>query len=261
MGKKKNSKPGLVLIHHPDGGFIDKTGERYTSAEGAALILHKQARVGEWHGGKKKGKISFEGVQYTGGRKKGKKNLVKTDQGTLLNQHNVEFTKEEKRALERAVNASNYKRKKMLKEEGELPRLTGGKPTGEKVAQLQLMGKESDFILSRQSKSLNQFKSKQEFYDYLDKQARIRSGEYLSDRVKFYKRNHIKALENVFGDDAKDVMMKIQMMKQKDYMELIQKDEDLEINYIYDPSERAAKLNRIRAALGMKLKEGEIKKE
>ena len=63
------------------------------------------------------------------------------------------------------------------------------------------------------------------------------------------------ALENVFGDEAKDIMMKIRMMKPKDYMKLIQSDEDLEVSYIYDPSARSGKLNKIRASLGMRLKE------
>lgn len=250
--KKKEKKSILVLTHNPSGGYVDKTGKEYTPAEGAGLILKKEARLGGWHGGKRK---------VSPGRPKGSQNIIVTDQGSFINQHNITFTPEEKKALERAVDRSNYRRKKMLSEEAELPRLSGGKPTGEKVAQLQLMGKESDFIISRQSKSLNQFRSKEDFYSFLDKQEKIRSGEYLSDRVKLYKRNHQRALENVFGDDAKDVIMKIRMMKQKDYMQLIQKDEDLEINYIYDPSERAAKLNRIRAALGMKLKEDEIEEE
>lgn len=197
---------------------------------------------------------SFEGKQYKGGKKKNTPNLIKTDTG-FVNKHGIEFTFEERKKLESKVNAVNRKRMKMLEEEAKLPRLIGGVDTGEKIEEVQKMGKESDMIISRRSKSLQRFTSREQYEHYLKRLDYIKSDDYLKDRIKLYKRNHMAALENVFGDDAKDVIMKVRMMKPKDYMELIQSDEDLEINYIYDPSARAGKLNRIRQSLGMKEKE------
>lgn len=212
---------------------------------------------GYWKGGKK-ASYQYEGTQYTGGRNKGRKNLKKLPSGNLLNQNNVEFTPAERKALESAVNRANRKRIRMLDQEAKLPRLVGGHDTGQKVGQLHLMGKESDFILSRKSKSLQQFKTREAYESYMRNLERVNSPDYITERIKLYKRNHMKALENVFGDDAKDVMMKIRMMKPDDYMKLIQSDEDLEVSYIYDPSARTGKLNRIRQALGMRLKEEEM---
>ena len=221
------------------------------------LKTHVQGKKGGyWKGGKSK--PSFEGTQYTGGRQKGRKNLVKLDNGNVQNQHGIVFTPQQKTALESAVNRVNRKRVKMLEMEGQLPRLVAGKPTGQTVQTLQLMGKESDFIISRKSKSLQQFKSEKQYEKYMRNLERVLSDDYVLDRVKLYKRNHIAALENVFGDDAKDVMMKIRMMKPKDYMKLIQSDETLEVSYIYDPSAREGKLNQIRGSMGMKLKESFI---
>jgi hypothetical protein len=68
----------------------------------------------------------------------------------------------------------------------------------------------------------------------------------------------MKALQNEFGDDAKDIIMKIRMMKPEEYRKLMQSTEDLDVAYIYDPSAREGKLNQMRAALGMKLKEESI---
>lgn len=222
------------------------------------LKSHVQTKKGgQWKGGKR-GRPSFEGTQYSGGRQKGRKNLVKLDNGNVRNQHGIEFTTQQKKALESAVNRANRKRVKMLEEEANLPRMVAGKDTGDTVRSLQLMGKESDFILARKSKSLQQFKSEKDYEKYMKNLERVLSEDYITDRVKLYKRNHIKALENVFGDDAKDVMMKLRMMKPKDYMKMIQSDEMLEVNYIYDPSDRDAKLNQIRSSLGMKLKESYI---
>lgn len=212
---------------------------------------------GVWRGNQRKSVPSFEGTQYSGGRVKGRKNLKKLDTGNLLNQHGVVFTPEEKKALERAANTANRKRMRMLEEEAQLPRKVGGKETGDTVRSLQLMGKESDFIISRKSKSLQQFKTREEYDKYMKNLARVNSPDYVDMRTRLYKRNHMTALENVFGDDAKDVMMKIRMMKPEDYRKLLQSDEFMEINYIYDPSARSAKLNKIRLSLNMKLKEEE----
>lgn len=217
-------------------------------------VTNKQKSSGHWKGGKRK-HYTYEGGQYTGGREKGRKNLKKLDDGNFQNQYGVVFTPAERKALESQVNSANRKRMKMLEEEGNLPRVVGGKETGDTVRSLQLMGKESDFILSRKSKSLQRFKTRADYDRYMKNLQRVNSPTYIDDRTRMYKRNHMQALKNVFGDDAKDIVMKIRMMKPEEYRKLIQSDEDLEVSYIYDPSARAGKLNRIRAALGMKEKD------
>ena len=141
-----------------------------------------------------------------------------------------------------------------------MPRMVGGKETGDTVGSLQLMGKESDFILAKKTKSLQRFQSREQYNTYMKRLNTINTDfeKYIDDKTRDYKRNYMTAIDNVFGDDAKDVKMKIRMMTPSDYREMVEKDELLEISYIYDPSERTAKLNQIRASLGMKLKEDEI---
>lgn len=204
---------------------------------------------------------SYEGQQYRGGRAPGRKNLKKTETGKLVNQFGVTFSVEEKRALENAVNSANRKRAKMLKEAATLPRMVSGVNTGDTIGSLQLMGKESDFILAKKTKSLQRFRSREQFENYLGTLKKVNSRDYIDERVRLYKRNHMAALENAFGDEAKDVVMKIRMMKPKDYMTMIQQDESLEISYIYDPTARSGKLNQIRASVGMKLKDESIEIE
>ena len=188
---------------------------------------------------KKMGK--WEGQQYRGGRQPGKQNLKRVD-GGYKNQHGVVFSEEQKKALERAVNRSNYQRKKMLAEEDKL---------NPNASQLRLMGKESDFIITRQSKSLQRFKTLEEYEQFMDKQAKIQSGEYLAERTKLYKRNYMLAVQNELHDPG--IAMKIRMMKPEDFRKLLEeKGEDLEISYVYDPSAQLARRNRIRELLGMK---------
>ena len=256
MAKRKTLKQRtqkLKLTLRFNGDYIDQSGKVYSEAEGVKLIMEGEASVAEWHGGRKKAPSS--------GRQKGAKNLVKLDDGRIQNKHGVVFTEADKRKLESAVNQANKKRRDMLKEEANLPRLQGGKPTGQPVANLQAMGKESDFIIARKTKSLQRFESREQFENYLDNLKRINSPDYIEERTRLYKRNHMKALENVFGDEAKDVIMKIRMMKPEEYRRRLQADEDLEVNYIYDPSARSGKLNQIRKSLGLKLKEEEYGEE
>lgn len=200
---------------------------------------------------KKGQKKSFEGQQYRGGRSKGRKNLVKTDSG-VINQHGVAFTYEEKKALERAVKRSNYRRKKMKAEEEKL---------NPHAQQLRLMGTESDFIISRQSASLQRFKTRKEYENYMKKQERIQSGKYLVDRARLYKRNFTKSLLETYGAEAKDIAMKIRMMKPEEYMRKVASDERLEIRFVPSDMKASGRLNQLRAALGMKLKDDWVDEE
>lgn len=196
---------------------------------------------------------TFEGQQYRGGREAGVPNLKKVA-GGLVNQYGVRFTPEEKKALEQAVNTANRKRARMLEQEAKLPRMILGKETGDTVASLQLMDKESDFILRRKTKSLQRFKSKEDYDRYMKNLQRVNSRDYINERVRLYKRNHIKAIMNELGDEG--IAMKIRMMKPADYMKMVQQNDDiLEIHFVYGSEAKQARINQIRAALGMKIKE------
>lgn len=242
----------IQLIPQYKGGFKDRAGKLYSESEGQSLIKSGSAKMVQWKG-KKIAKESYEGGQYTGGREKGVKNLVKLDNGKLKNQHGVVFTQEEKKALERAANTANRRRMAMLKNEKNLPLFEGGKYTGYDVSHR--IGPESDFILARKSKSLQRFKSKAEYRNYMKNLKKVNSKNYITNKIRDYKRNHMKALENVFGDDARDIINKIRTMPLDEYMNLVQSDEVMEVSFTYDPQALAGRLNQIRGALGMQLQE------
>ena len=198
---------------------------------------------------------SYEGGQYRGGRASGRKNLKKTDAGNLVNQFGVVFTPAEKRALENMVNTANRKRSRMLKEAATLPRMVSGRDTGDTIGSLQLMGKESDFILAKRTKSLQRFKTREQYDQYIESLKRVNSPNYLDDRIRAYKRNFTKTLESVYGDEAKDVIMKVRMMKPRDYMRMVESDESLEIGAVIPSDAKVpGRLNELRRSLGMKEK-------
>lgn len=199
--------------------------------------------------------LRYEGQQYAGGRISGRKNLKRNDAGNLVNESGVVFTPAEKKALENAVNRANYKRKKMLNEAAQLPRKVGGHDTGDTVGSLQLMGRESDFILARKSKSLQRFKTRDQFEKYMQHLDRVNSPDYINDRIRQYKRNFMKTIENVYGEEAKDILMKVRMMKPEEYMKKVESDETLEIGAVIPSDAKVpGRLNELRRALGMKEK-------
>lgn len=191
----------------------------------------------------------------TVGRKQGRKNLKRIDGGKLKNQHGVIFTDADKRALESKVNMANRKRRKQLKEVATLPRTIRGIDTGDTLATKLQMGYESDFIITPKTKSLQRFTSRDQFDDYLKYLDKVNSKDYLDERTRLYKRNYIKALDDVHGDAAKDIKMKIRMMKPAEFRKLIESEELAEINDVYAPEDKASSREKLRAVFGMKSKE------
>ena len=187
--------------------------------------------------------------------RRGRKNLQYLDGGIIKNQYGVKFTEAEKRALESAVVRANRKRSEQLKEVATLPRTLRGKDTGDTLKSKLEMGFESDFIITKKSKSMQRFQTKSEYNRYMSYLDRINSGAYLDDRTRLYKANYIKALQNVHGDNAKDVAMKVRMMKPAEFRKIVEQDELIEISDVYHPADKASELNRIRASFHMKEKD------
>lgn len=189
------------------------------------------------------------------GRQRGRKNLKTNAAGNIVNQFGVEFTPDEKRALVNAVNRVNAKHRKMVAEQDAMPRKHEGRDTGDTLHSLRLMGKESEFIIAKRTKSLQRFTSKEQYNDYMRSLARVNSPDYVTDKIRLYKRNFMNNLRDVYGDEAKDIIMKVRMMKPEEYMAKVAQDETLEIRYVDSKTKAAGRLNQLRAALGMKIKD------
>lgn len=199
--------------------------------------------------------MGYRKRKSTSGRRAGAKNLKRVDGGWQTSAGFI-ITDVERKHFENEVRKANRKRKKMLEAEGKLPRKHAGKDTGDSLRSLQLMGRETDFILSPKSASLQRFKSREQFDKYLANVERVNKPNYVDERIRAYKRNFTKSLQETYGWEAsKDIVMKVRMMKPEEYMKLVQSDETLEISYVPSDQRVEGRLNQIRAALGMKLKD------
>lgn len=192
--------------------------------------------------------------------RKGVPNLKRGADGLLTNQYGVTFTNAERKRLESLVNSVNRKRKRQMEKARVTPWTVAGRDTGMTMEDKMKLGDEPEFILAPRVKGLQRFKSKDQFSDYLDNLQKAMSPEYELQRMRLYKSNYLKALRENVGswEDHKDVYMKIQMMKPQEFIKLVNQDEALEISFAYDPSDIQGRLNQMRGALGMRMKEDEI---
>ncbi len=181
------------------------------------------------------------------GRKQGVSNLEKI-KGGVRNQYGVEFTTAEQKALKTAVDTAMRKRKRLLDQEAKLPRMVAGKDTGDTKSTLQLMGRESDFILAKKSKSIQRFKSKEEYDRYMANLRRVNQRDYIQKRVEQYQKNHATAVLRELNDA--ETAAKISALETKDYMRLSEMYEDeLEIHFVYGTDQRDDKVSTINAAI------------
>lgn len=188
------------------------------------------------------------------------KNLKRDASGSYINQYGVRFTEAEKKALESAVTSVNRKRKRQLESMSGLSRKIGGKDTGDIIKTKMVLGDEPEFIIAKRSKSLQRIQTREQYEDYMKNLKKAMSPNYELERMRLYKRNYISAMEKEFGDSEewKDIKMKIRMMKPEDFVKKVNQDDAMEIKFIYDPQDIQGKLNQIRGALGMRLKDDEI---
>lgn len=194
------------------------------------------------------------GKYVRGSGKTGRINMKRVD-GGWMNQYGVVFTDAERRAMRKATKASNAKRAAEVAAWEAQPHNVGGTELAPNKTQLLTMGKEPEFIVAQQHGNAQKFKNKAEFEKYMRKQERIMSGEYEVEKIRLYKRNFTDALLQTYGDQAKDIAMKIRTMKPKEYMQMVANDERLEIRYAPSHEKIEGRLNEIRQALGMKLKD------
>lgn len=187
------------------------------------------------------------------GRAKGSKNLIRKDD-TIINQYGVQISEAEARRIRSLVNSVNRKAKKMEQEFANKPLMYGNRPTGEDRGQLKLMGDELDLMIRRRSASLNQFQSRKQLQAYMRSAERAAKIDYRDVRGKLYKQNLLKAIDRNYGQFPaliKGIKMKIQMMPQKQFQELIGTNRAFQISFQYSTSEQISRIANMRDFLGL----------
>lgn len=200
-------------------------------------------------GKKKYTSINYEYGVYTGGQYRGGRHvqaLKRGEGGILTNQYGVQFTEAEKKALESRVNTANAKRNRMLKKEGSTKLYSGGRETGANIHDPLLM-RESDFVIQQKSKSLQRFRSRADFENYMNNLARVNDRGYIKQRAMTYQNNYIEGLKKMGYPD--DVIAKIQKMSPTEFQKFASQDNSIAFAYIYDEEMASENMEDVRQAL------------
>lgn len=168
------------------------------------------------------------------GRKKGQKNLKKVGK-KFENQYGVLFTENEKKKLESLVNTVNRKRKSIMTDERkkDVRSALGVHPDFEYGVhpEKNLWATGADTLLTRsRSKSLQRFKTKDEYRKYMKELKNLSSKDYVTKRMKLHKKNKIKALKSVIGEH--DIVKGLRKFSEKEWGEIIAKNLLPEVHFL-----------------------------
>ena len=185
------------------------------------------------------------------GRKKGQKNLKRVGK-RYENEHGVQFTEREKKQLESLVNSVNRKRKKIMTDKKLLDTRAALGVDPDFVfglhSEKNLWGTGADTLLTKnRSKSLQRFKTKEEFKTYMKDLRRLSDVQYVEKRIKMAQKNKIKALESVFGGDAKEMVKGLRRLSPEEYQKVLSNHSLPSINYMYSDEEYDNALEKVKS--------------
>ena len=174
----------------------------------------------------------------------------------IINDEGVKITLAERDRLQQLTKRAEEKRVEMERQLYDLPRKLEGEEVGGTVRDFKQMGRETDFVLAPKTLTWKDFKSKEAFDRYTQRLEKIVDPDYIPNRIRQYKQNFTSSLLETYGDQARDIAMKIRMMKPMEYMKMVETDESLQIGYYADSDDYVpGMLNKLRRSLGMKEKE------
>lgn len=158
-----------------------------------------------------------------------------------VNQYGVKIPVKDVEQFRRNVAAINKRAARQVEKYSKFERMIDNQPTGQKVGDLMRMGYEPELAYSHRTANLNQFQSVEAFRSRLKASEKALKNDYISSRVADYKRNYTKALEQVYGPDAKPLVNKVRSMKQADFIKMITSNPDqLSIKNVYSKTGNSA---------------------
>ena len=163
-----------------------------------------------------------------------KKTRVQKVNDYYVNQYGVKIPVKDVEQFRRNVAAINKRAARQVEKYSKFERMIDNQPTGQKVGDLMRMGYEPELAYAKRTANLNQFQSAEAFRSRLKASEKALKKDYIASRVVDYKRNYTKALEQVYGPDAKPLINKVRSMKQADFIRMITSNPDqLSIKNVY----------------------------
>lgn len=207
--KKQNNKADIEA--QVAGQFATKTSKASSTVEslahkrdkttGKLLTSHNPNRVEEPKRGRKKGQKNYNKIIDADGKTT-----------AVINQHGVLFSVEEQKALKSAVDSLMKKRKDLANREDGL--LVGYDINGK------LMKSQDQIMTFKASKSVDQFESREEYYNYYNKIKEFTNRGYTKALANDMKDRYLKTIRNttdMTDDEFNTIKKRIEKMSVKEF--------------------------------------------
>lgn len=197
----------------------------------------------------------YKKKEGSGGRIEGQKNLQKVYYKTgqkagqlrnATNKYGVTFTAKEIKELESKVNSVTRKQKRL--KQSPVGYMLGWDQKGN------LRKSGVDFLAESHSKSLQQFKSKEEYNRYMKRLTEVNKRGYENNLVNEMKRRYKLAINKQFvggESERREIMSTIDNMSIEEFSSRFGEDIFTEITFVYELEHQFTKMKEIRLGLGL----------
>ena len=181
---------------------------------------------------------------------KGKKSLKNKK---TINLHGVSFTENEKKKLRSLVNSVNAKRKRIMTNEKNKDLRTALGVDADFIfgvhSEKNLWGSGADTLLTKnRSASLKQFKSKDEYRNFVKELKKLTNRDYIDTRMKQYQKNQLLALKSVFGNEVKEMVRGLKQLTPKEFIKVRAKFDLPSISFVYSEDDFESKLEQFKSS-------------
>lgn len=257
-GGKTNQirKPKKAAI--PKGtakGIGVKSIEKFEKARKSVYNLRTEAtKLGVSLNVETVGVTSFKDIKELNQYVRSVKNQI-AEGVTVTNKEGVTAPLKEVRKLKNLFGHIERVKEKELERISQIKVVAGGQQlTTSAAVQEWLRNKQGE--LSVPTFTMNRFRSKKAFNDYLMKMTAEYSGDFLTRQREEYRRRFLKALDTQFGEELGEEAIEgfkkhIEDMNLQKFIDTYYGDVDANIRYIYDKADAAARLKRLKEMFGM----------
>lgn len=197
-------------------------------------------------------------TQWVDGRTKKGRELKKQQQSNRdvnikwhgdygYNKHGVEFTREEHKALQYAVNSVKRKKDRLMDSNNLQAQVLGYDYSKKRL------NDSYDLIFANHSKSLHQFKNREEYENMMNELNKMKDRAYIDNQINDYKDMFLKGIHTITTDkaDYEEIKKAVDGMSNEEFAKRMQLGFVEMVEFIYDPTNLSKRLNTIKNRLGL----------
>lgn len=169
----------------------------------------------------------------------------------VKNKYDVVLSRDEMKEIKQKIKTINKRKNKEYNKIKNKLFKSRGIDTLEKVKDRRLMGDVRYDEFKEKKFNFENIRNKQELKGFLEQINKQVKPNYYSKRQKQYKENYIIALNNVFGELAKNLIKKVRSMSIDEFMNLYYTEDIANVDFMYEFTDLLIKLSELEILFGI----------